>query len=724
MGAGELSTSLEGFGVWAAFRRVQTKSYASGLRPVSEAFQWLAELRASLQEPQQKVPVLLPKTPTQKKKTRGRRPVHAQTNNDDDDASNNDQPSNNSNRLRNRMPKIQLQESPSKKPEEEADDDIVPFTPFALKKHKDWGPEEEEEGNEVVPETETEDDQAEDHDDVVEGGQEPVPLEEERQDVETAIEKEDGEEKEPAEKDCRMTRQQTALAPQEELTIPPPTPPKRARTPRGKAAASHLTRTPNPTNSRLRNVTPSPRIVRRHSPTSARAPPSTKVASSLAKLLNTGSAAHTARSRNAAGTPIPMKMAESQAKQEAAAAKKAALLAEKSATAKAHAQRIGIVRARAAQQEKERVEKVKQTIVRHGLAPPSINRNKPASPVKLPLKSPAKLPVRSPAVNAAKTNHAAKRQELRKKAEEKRREEEALRLRQAKDAETARKANVRAAAEARRKQQLARKDTAPAPASAASPVFKPPRAYRSRVSNRRASSSDEDHSPPPRKARKVSSLAQTRTLTPPAAPNQRSTGETGALVPPDPEHNSSIVSDSDEDQLLPETGSGRKIRRDTFGRSGEAGSTASSATTTTSTRVDAQPEERAETRSEESPQEETREDETRSRPDSYPMTPLRQLEPSTADNYNIDDLRSDDETDDECDPRKHIPDWAMGTNLKASLIRQFHSNAVDPFCLFGPTYAPLLDQMFKVQRRRFHKRTSSAVWDSPLLPPPKSLKIH
>ena len=49
---------------------------------------------------------------------------------------------------------------------------------------------------------------------------------------------------------------------------------------------------------------------------------------------------------------------------------------------------------------------------------------------------------------------------------------------------------------------------------------------------------------------------------------------------------------------------------------------------------------------------------------NYDMTPKhedRVLLPSTAEDYNIYDLNSDDSTDDEDAPRKTVPNWAKGT---------------------------------------------------------------
>jgi len=49
---------------------------------------------------------------------------------------------------------------------------------------------------------------------------------------------------------------------------------------------------------------------------------------------------------------------------------------------------------------------------------------------------------------------------------------------------------------------------------------------------------------------------------------------------------------------------------------------------------------------------------------SYDMTPpVKKYTPPTSENYNIDNISSEDSTDDEGAPKKKIPSWAVGTCL-------------------------------------------------------------
>ncbi|XP_060080100.1 inner centromere protein A-like [Ylistrum balloti] len=101
--------------------------------------------------------------------------------------------------------------------------------------------------------------------------------------------------------------------------------------------------------------------------------------------------------------------------------------------------------------------------------------------------------------------------------------------------------------------------------------------------------------------------------------------------------------------------------------------------------------------------------------DSYEMTPVRKYS-RNSDNYDITDMKSDDSTDDDEKPRRKIPAWAQGPNLKASLINQ-HYHPPNLPQLFGPIDPPDLNLLFNKKKARFNKRTSSAHWDSPIMKP-------
>ena len=61
-------------------------------------------------------------------------------------------------------------------------------------------------------------------------------------------------------------------------------------------------------------------------------------------------------------------------------------------------------------------------------------------------------------------------------------------------------------------------------------------------------------------------------------------------------------------------------------------------------------------------------------PSSYDITPARHElptpPPQTEDNYGVADLRSDSDTDDEGNPKKQVPKWAEGTQLRTALLKQ------------------------------------------------------
>jgi len=106
---------------------------------------------------------------------------------------------------------------------------------------------------------------------------------------------------------------------------------------------------------------------------------------------------------------------------------------------------------------------------------------------------------------------------------------------------------------------------------------------------------------------------------------------------------------------------------------------------------------------------------------SYDMTPARhELPPEPSqdeENYGLDDLNSEEDTDDEDCPRKVVPKWAEGSQLRTALLKQCYMGP-DLDMIFANVEMPDLSSMFAQQRKRFFKRTSSAVWETP----PESFK--
>ena len=94
---------------------------------------------------------------------------------------------------------------------------------------------------------------------------------------------------------------------------------------------------------------------------------------------------------------------------------------------------------------------------------------------------------------------------------------------------------------------------------------------------------------------------------------------------------------------------------------------------------------------------------------SYDMTPARhELPPEPLedqDNYGLDDLNSDGDTDDEDNPRKEVPKWAEGTALRTAFLKQCYMPP-DIDAIFAGLDMPDLSTMFHQQRKRFFKRTS------------------
>ncbi|NXG60764.1 INCE protein, partial [Hemiprocne comata] len=107
---------------------------------------------------------------------------------------------------------------------------------------------------------------------------------------------------------------------------------------------------------------------------------------------------------------------------------------------------------------------------------------------------------------------------------------------------------------------------------------------------------------------------------------------------------------------------------------------------------------------------------------SYQLTPQAQKGPKppiiNTNNYGMD-LNSDDSTDDESQPRKPIPAWATGIQLSQAVVRQY-CNPPNVDAVFGVIPSPRLEDIFYKSKPRYFKRTSSAVWSSPPIPPAKA----
>uniref|UniRef100_A0A1A8NDG3 Inner centromere protein antigens 135/155kDa n=1 Tax=Nothobranchius rachovii TaxID=451742 RepID=A0A1A8NDG3_9TELE len=104
-----------------------------------------------------------------------------------------------------------------------------------------------------------------------------------------------------------------------------------------------------------------------------------------------------------------------------------------------------------------------------------------------------------------------------------------------------------------------------------------------------------------------------------------------------------------------------------------------------------------------------------SSPQSYAITPKGGNKPvfisKNKDDYGMDQ-NSDDSTDEESAPKKPIPSWAEGSNLRQIIMKQYF-NPPDLHAVFGAVEPPKLENIFYKSKPRYFKRTSSALWHSP-----------
>lgn len=103
----------------------------------------------------------------------------------------------------------------------------------------------------------------------------------------------------------------------------------------------------------------------------------------------------------------------------------------------------------------------------------------------------------------------------------------------------------------------------------------------------------------------------------------------------------------------------------------------------------------------------------------YDMTKEKIFLPSTENNYNVDDLSSGDDTDNDEQPRKTVPKWALKENILARTREVHRLLTKDQIeCHFGKIHQPTLPELFKGYDKDYPpRRASSAFWDSPMSNP-------
>lgn len=104
---------------------------------------------------------------------------------------------------------------------------------------------------------------------------------------------------------------------------------------------------------------------------------------------------------------------------------------------------------------------------------------------------------------------------------------------------------------------------------------------------------------------------------------------------------------------------------------------------------------------------------------AYEMTPDKVYQPATENDYNVEDLSSNDETDNEDNPRKKIPKWAEYDNLRRDVQRLFKAVSKDAInSYFGILRPPRLGELFGGFGKKYDSGINETTsWDSPIANP-------
>lgn len=98
------------------------------------------------------------------------------------------------------------------------------------------------------------------------------------------------------------------------------------------------------------------------------------------------------------------------------------------------------------------------------------------------------------------------------------------------------------------------------------------------------------------------------------------------------------------------------------------------------------------------------------------MTPDKVFQPSTENDYNVNDLSSGDETDNEDKPRKKVPSWAEKSTLRTNvqnLFRFVSKETVNSH--FGVLKQPKITVLFANNNKSYNiTHNETTPWDSPL----------